>query len=81
MPLGKGQAGLSQFSYPPFLSPRVGGGQGGKELWAGNRGLGSGPALPHCLEVPLPQGSRQACQFPSGPAGLLKKGGGGRAGR
>lgn len=59
MPLGKGQAGLSQFSHPPFLSSRVGGGgQGGKELWAGNRGLGSGPVLPHCLEVPLPQGSR-----------------------
>ena len=79
---GKGQARLSRFSGPPLSLPPVLGGaaQGGKEFWAGSRGLGSGSALPHSPEVPLPQGSRQACQFASGPAGLLKNGGGGGRG-
>lgn len=78
MLLGKARRGSVGSQAPPFSPPSVGGAvQGGKEFWAGSRGLGSGSALPHSPEVPLPQGSRQACQFTSGPAGLLKNGGGG----
>lgn len=48
-------------SHDPF--PPQGLGQEGNKLRVGARVLGSGSALLQGPEVPLPQGSQQACQF------------------
>lgn len=59
----------------PSSLPQVEG-QGGKELRAGARGLGSSPALPRS-PARSPAASRQQADLPVhvGPPGLLKHGG------
>lgn len=77
MLLGRAWEGSVGPPGPPFLSLSVEArGREGRSLgW--EQGPGFRFSLAPLPRSPLPQGSRQACQFMSGLAGLLKNGGGG----